>query len=87
MNFQELIGYFAGTLTTIAFLPQVIKVYKTKSAKDISLMMMILFIIGVMSWVVYGFMSHGMPVLIANIVTFILTLWIIIMKLYYHYRK
>ena len=52
----SLIGFIAATLTTIAFLPQVIKVWKSRSARDISLGMYCLFSSGVLLWLVYGIM-------------------------------
>ncbi len=80
---QEVIGFFAGALTTVAFLPQVIKVYRRKSASDISWIMMLLFITGVVLWIVYGLLIQKSPIVIANIVTFSLSMAIIILKLYY----
>ena len=74
-------GYFAGFCTTIAFLPQVIKVWKNKSTKDISLSMFIIFLVGVISWLIYGILSMDMPMIIANSITFILGLFILIGKI------
>ncbi len=71
----------AGTLTTLAFLPQVMQVVKTKSTEDISLVMYIVFITGVAFWLLYGILLGAWPVIIANIVTFILALIVLVMKL------
>ena len=79
----EFFGYFAAILTTVAFLPQLIKTLKTKKADDVSLVTLIMFICGVGSWIVYGFKISSFPILIANIITFILNLFIIISKIYY----
>jgi MtN3 and saliva related transmembrane protein len=75
------IGYLCAALTTIAFIPQAIKVYKTKQTEDISLGMMSLMTAGVGLWVVYGFLLNAIPVIVANVLTFILSLYILIMKI------
>ena len=75
------IGFFAAFCTTIAFLPQAIKVYKTKSTKDISLLMFLIFTIGVLSWLLYGFVINDLPVILANAVTLILSLFILLYKI------
>ena len=83
MNWTELIGMIAGTLTTLAFLPQALQVWKTKSAKDISLGMFILFCIGVALWLVYGIFIHSLSIILANSITFLLAFAILIFKLKY----
>ena len=83
MDLVELIGFFAATLTTIAFLPQVIQVYKTKSAKDISLKMYIFFVMGITLWFIYGIMISSLPIILANVITIALALIIIYYKLKY----
>ena len=77
------IGFFAAFCTTIAFLPQAIKVYKSKSTKDISLYMFLIFTIGVLSWLIYGIIIFNIPVILANAVTLVLSLIILIYKLRY----
>tara|TARA_Y100001970_G_scaffold274741_1_gene374984 strand:- start:441 stop:701 length:261 start_codon:yes stop_codon:yes gene_type:complete len=77
------IGFFAAFCTTIAFLPQAIKVFKSKSTKDISLYMFIIFTIGVLSWLVYGLIINDMPIILANAVTLILSFFILIYKIKY----
>ena len=79
----EFFGYFAATLTTAAFLPQLIKTLKTKKAEDVSLITLIMFICGVISWIIYGYKISSFPILIANIITFILNTFILISKIYY----
>jgi len=76
----DLLGLLAGTLTTGSFLPQVIKTWKSRSAGDISFGMFFLFSLGVSLWLIYGFMIHAVPVIIANAVTLILSLAILLMK-------
>ena len=79
----EFFGYFAAILTTAAFLPQLIKTLKTKKADDVSLITLIMFITGVGSWIVYGYEISSSPILVANIITLILNLFILISKIYY----
>ena len=77
------VGFFAALCTTIAFLPQAIKVYKTKSTKDISLLMFLIFTIGVFSWLIYGLIINDYPVILANAITLILSLFILLYKIKY----
>ena len=76
----EFFGYFAAILTTVAFLPQLIKTVKTKKADDVSLITLIMFICGVLSWIIYGYKISSSPILIANIITLMLNLFILIAK-------
>lgn len=78
-----IIGSSAAILTTIAFIPQVIATVKTKHTKDISLVMYILFCTGVLLWLIYGIALHAMPLIVANSITFILAVIILIYKLKY----
>jgi MtN3 and saliva related transmembrane protein len=79
----EILGYISATLTTIAFLPQIIKTIQIKSAKDVSMGMFVLFTIGVFLWIIYGILTKTYPVLIANAVIFCLALAQILLKLKY----
>ena len=79
----EIFGYFAAILTTAAFLPQLLKTLKTKKADDVSLTTLILFIIGVISWIIYGYKISSQPILIANLITLTLNLMILISKIYF----
>ncbi len=80
LNPINILGLVAGSLTTTAFVPQLLKVWQSKSAKDISYLMFILFIIGIVLWEIYGWEIHSVPVIIFNIITFILGLAILILK-------
>ena len=82
-DYIDLFGFSAALLTTIAFLPQLYKTWKTKSADDVSLIMLILFITGLICWIIYGIKIHSIPILVTNIVTFIFNLSILILKLTY----
>ena len=77
----EFFGYFAAILTTLAFLPQLIKSLKTKKAEDVSLITLIMFLTGVLSWIIYGYKISSTPILLANLITFILNLLILIFKI------
>ncbi|TAN40182.1 MAG: hypothetical protein EPN25_08575 [Nitrospirae bacterium] len=82
-DYITLVGLCAGTLTTTAFLPQVIRTWKTRSAKDISTGMFIMFCSGIALWTVYGFLIRSLPVIITNVTTFILASIILVLKLRY----
>jgi len=75
------VGYAAAILGTSSFLPQVIKTIRSGQTKDISLSMYLLFCCGVALWLVYGFMIHATPVILANLVTLVLSGTILVMKL------
>jgi len=83
MDQATLIGMLAAICTTIAFIPQVYKIYKTKHARDLSLPMYILFSVGVLLWLVYGIIINSLPVILANGITFILCLYILAMMVKY----
>ena len=79
----EIFGYIAAILTTAAFLPQLIKTLKTKKAEDVSLITLIMFIVGVLCWIIYGYKISSIPILLANLITLLLNLLILISKIYF----
>jgi MtN3 and saliva related transmembrane protein len=83
MELVDFVGYLAATLTTAAFLPQVFKVWKSKSTKDLALPTLLSFIAGVGAWLVYGLLLKSEPVIMANSVTLVLNLVILRFKLKY----
>jgi len=83
MNIFIIIGLAAATCTTFSFLPQAIKVIKTKHTKDLSLAMYSIFTAGVFLWLVYGILIKDIPLIVANIITFIFAATILIMKIRY----
>jgi len=83
MDYTQIIGYLAAVGTTGAFLPQVMKTFRTKSTKDISLTMYIFFCTGVFLWIIYGLMVGSWPVILANSIVFILGMIILAMKVRY----
>ena len=81
--YAELLGYIAACCTTIAFVPQVMKTYRSKSAEGLSLGMFLLFTSGIILWLIYGIMINEYPIIIANLVTLVLALILIYFKLRY----
>ena len=83
MTLTSALGYLAATLTTIAFGPQVVKTWKTKSTHDLSLGMFLIFFSGVFCWLVYGLSIQSRPVILANAVTLVLAGVILYFKIRY----
>jgi MtN3 and saliva related transmembrane protein len=79
----NLIGSIAAFSTTAAFVPQLVRVWRLKSARDISLYMFLLFSFGEGMWLIYGLLIHSMPVILANAVTLALALAILVLKFRY----
>ena len=77
----DAIGLLAAACTTIAFVPQLIRVWQLRSAREISLIMFSVFSLGVFLWLVYGILIHSVPVILANAVTLVLSLAILALKL------
>ena len=75
-----LIGYIAGALTTLSFVPQVIRAWKLGETRDLSLAMLLLFALGILLWTFYGIWTGSMPIILANVITFILILILLGMK-------
>ena len=86
-NYIDFFGFLAALLTTLAFLPQLYKTWKTKTADDVSLFMLIMFITGLICWIVYGIKINSIPILVANIITFIFNFSILILKVNYSKKK
>lgn len=83
----ELLGYTAAVLTTVAFVPQVVLVYKTKDTDSISLLMFLIFSVGLFCWMVYGVVLNQLPIILANAITILLSLYILYMKITEKRRK
>lgn len=83
MNSVTLIGLAAATLTTVAFVPQVVRTWRTRSTHDISLPMFLVLAAGIVLWLIYGAMIRDMPLILANLVTLVLVLMILFFKLRY----
>lgn len=83
----EILGLFAAILTTSSFVPQVYKIWKTKSAESVSLTMFLLFFTGVILWLLYGIYLRSLAMIIANVVTGSLALMIIYYKIKFREKK
>jgi MtN3 and saliva related transmembrane protein len=83
MDAITIIGLIAALFTTVSLLPQLIKVYKTKSSKDISTGMFTLFGAGVLLWFVYGIFVNDLPIIVANSLAFIQAAVILFFKAKY----
>lgn len=82
----DAIGYAAATMTTFSFVPQLLRVIRLQSARDISLGMFLIFSVGTLAWGVYGLLVHSAPVWIANGLTFALSVSILALKLRFDRR-
>jgi MtN3 and saliva related transmembrane protein len=80
-SYREYIGYLAGAIATLAFLPQVLKTLRVRRTQDISLAMYALLCLGVILWLLYGVLIHAWPVILSNLVTLILIGAVLAMKI------
>jgi MtN3 and saliva related transmembrane protein len=80
-HYIEAVGLAAGCLTTAAFVPQVIKTWRLRSARDVSLGMYLMFMSGVSLWLAYGLFIGSLAVVAANVVTWLLAACVLVMKL------
>lgn len=81
MMSMEWAGYLAAAMTTLAFVPQAVKTIRTRDTRSISLGMYVVFTAGIAMWLVYGIALNSMPMILANIVTFLLSATILGLKL------
>jgi MtN3 and saliva related transmembrane protein len=82
MTALQILGLAAGTITSITFLPQVIQIWKTKSAKDLSLQMLLLLILGVSMWLTYGILVLDTAIIYTNSMVLAMSL----IMLYFKFR-
>ena len=83
MAFVDTIGYLAASCTTLAFLPQAVKVIRHRDTQSLSLGMYVLFTVGILMWLAYGIMKHDYVITLANAVTVVLSLAILVTKIRY----
>lgn len=81
-----LIGSLAAALTTVAFVPQVVRVWRLKDAREISLPTFLLFSVGLFAWFLYGVLIGSLPVIVANAVTLVLALAILSLKIRFDHQ-
>ncbi len=85
MTALQMLGLTAGTITSITFLPQVIQIWKTKSAKDISMPMLCLLMIGVSMWLIYGIIAQDAAIIYTN--SMVLTMSLIMVFFKFKFRQ
>jgi MtN3 and saliva related transmembrane protein len=83
MDFTTILGLIAATLTTFSFIPQMIKTWQSKSAKDVSYIMLITFNIGIFLWLIYGISLQALPIILANGATLFFNIIILWLKIKY----
>lgn len=81
-DIASVLGMIAGICTTLAFVPQVVKIYKTRKTEDISLAMFLVFCTGLVLWLIYGILQADIPIILANGVTLVLAGYILCFKLF-----
>jgi len=85
MDLIQIVGLFAGICTASSLIPQLVKTIKEKKADEISILMLTVLMLGVATWIVYGFMREDLPIIITN--CFSLLLNIIMMFLRFKYKR
>ncbi|OOV12990.1 SemiSWEET family sugar transporter [Flavobacterium sp. LM4] len=83
MNFTDIMGLFAGFCVTVSVIPQIIKVWKTKKVKQISLLTFSVLTFGIVIWVVYGILKNDFPIIITNSISLFLNLIMVYFLIYY----
>jgi len=81
MSFVPLVGFGAGTLCTLAYFPQALQSFRTRSVHDISLLMLVSLNAGLLLWVAYGVLIQSLPIILPNAVTSLLAFPLLVMKL------
>lgn len=81
MAFVDVLGYTAGLLTTLTFLPQVVKTVKEKSAKDVSLNMFLIAAANQILWIIYGILKADFVIILTNVLILVLSVTMIVLKL------
>lgn len=83
MEIATLIGLLAGTCTTVSFIPQIVKIYRTRQTRALSLSTYVILCVGLFLWVIYGVLLHQIAVILPNSIILILGVYIIAMKIKY----
>ena len=82
METLDIIGYIAGTCTTLCYVPQVMQALRTRSVKDLSLWMCVLLLVGVAGWSWYGMILGSMPMIVFNVISLCLVSGLLTFKIY-----
>jgi len=83
MQHYEYLGYAAGIITTLAFLPQAFRIFRTRQTRDISLLWALAMNTGIVLWLLYGIVKNDLPMIAANSITLLLLMIILFLKLRY----
>jgi MtN3 and saliva related transmembrane protein len=83
MTGADILGYTAGAITTLTFLPQVLKTWKEKSAKNVSLLMFVIAFVNEVMWIIYGFLKNDWVIILTNIIMIVFCSIMIALKLKY----
>jgi MtN3 and saliva related transmembrane protein len=78
---ETIIGLVAGAMTTSAFVPQALKLWKTRSTQDISLTMFIIMVCGIALWLTFGIMKQDIAIIIPNVASLLIAITILVMKI------
>jgi MtN3 and saliva related transmembrane protein len=81
LELQDYVGFIGGVFSSISFLPQVIKLWKTRSAKDLSMMTLLFLIVNVCTWLTYGVLIHAWPLIVTNAIVLSMVLLMVYFKL------
>ncbi|MEO8533896.1 MAG: SemiSWEET transporter [Flavobacterium sp.] len=87
MDFTNIVGLVAGTCITISVIPQILKVWKTKKVKEISLLTFSILTFGIAVWIFYGFLKNDLPIIITNSISLFLNLIMVYFIIYYEKEK
>jgi MtN3 and saliva related transmembrane protein len=83
MSFIDILGFFAGICVTISVIPQILKIWKTKKVKDISLLTFSVLTFGIALWVVYGVLKNDLPIIVTNSISLSLNIVMVYFIIYY----
>jgi MtN3 and saliva related transmembrane protein len=86
MNPVTALGLVAAALTTLSFLPQVIKTWRAQSAEDLSIGTFSMLCTGVLCWLIYGLLIEDLPIIVSNVVTFVLVAAVLAQAVIYKWR-
>jgi MtN3 and saliva related transmembrane protein len=81
MNWTQIIGLAAGVLTASSLIPQVVKTWKEKKAEDVSLLMLVILLTGIVLWIVYGIKREDLPIIATNSVSFLVNSIMIVLRI------
>ncbi len=84
---KELLGWLATTASTIALVPQIVKIWRSKEATDVSVLMVASFFVAAISWTLYAHLIHSTQLLVANVIGLVNSISLLFLKFYYRERQ